>query len=161
MGDVVCIITHRHPDHFWPTLYNGTGWHLIAPEEVTENLVRPRVVPLQDAIKFKDMIVEPFRTPHGDTEHYSYLITWHGTRMYITGDTETTEHLLRMENLDVLFVTPWLLDSLARNKQVPDARKIIVHHHTENQRIDLYLDCIVPEQGFDLRIRIDQMGGRR
>ena len=54
-------------------------------------------------------------------DHASYLVTWHGLRLYFTGDTDSVDQLLAMKDLDYAFVSPWLIGS-RRRAEGPDRR---------------------------------------
>ena len=80
--------------------------------------------------------IQYFKTPHSfSLKHYSYLIIWHGKRIYVSGDTHDKEHLLALKNLDVAIVNPWLLIDISDNKQKIDTRKIILCHHRKRDKI--------------------------
>jgi L-ascorbate metabolism protein UlaG (beta-lactamase superfamily) len=97
---------------------------------------------------YRDISVEAFPTPHGDTDHASYLVVWHGVRIYFTGDTESTDQLLAMKNLDYAFVSPWLLGKVAEKKATIDARTVVCYHHrAEDKNIPAVQNRIVPRPG--------------
>jgi L-ascorbate metabolism protein UlaG (beta-lactamase superfamily) len=152
-GEVLCLISHGHADHFDVNRFRETSWSIIAPKEVTRRLDNTRVIPLADSIKVSDVAIQPIETPHADVEHYSYLVTWHGFRLFFTGDTEAFEQLLSTPDLDVLFITPWLLQSvLTAGKELP-AKKVVVYHHTLIEKILAPENCVVPRQGETFRLK--------
>lgn len=106
-GRVVVVVTHRHVDHFEPSLFGFRGWEIMGPDEVTATLPVERVLAGRSH-EIGAFRVEGLRTSHGDTEHYSYLVTWGGWRLYFVGDTEDPSYVLGMADLDVVFITPWL-----------------------------------------------------
>jgi hypothetical protein len=67
--------------------------------------------------------------------------------MYFTGDTEEIKTLLAMKNLDVAFISPWLARSLLTNKQTVDAKKIVIYHHEDGEKVVAPSNGIVPKQG--------------
>jgi len=127
-GQVVSVITHRHSDHYDRDLFEQRGWLMVGPEEITSQLSPDRVVPFEPEIHIGDFTIVPFTTRHRDTEHYSYMITWRGHRLYFTGDTEDPTQLLAMEELDIAFVTPWLLCEVASRGATIRTRQIVLHH---------------------------------
>ncbi len=133
-GDVVSVITHRHADHFEASLFERRNWRIIGPREVTTRLPPDRVLAAARRTTIGPFVVTPYPTPHSDTEHYSYLIEWHGRRLYFTGDTEDPAHLLSVEKLDIAFVTPWLLCEIARRGASVPARQVILHHQFPDGR---------------------------
>ncbi len=145
-GRVVSVITHRHDDHFDPGLFLQQDWQIVGPEEVTESFSVNRVIDLAPEIVVDRFTIRPLRTPHRDTEHYSYLIIWGGRRLYFTGDTEDPVALLAMEPLDVAFVTAWLMCAVAeRGAQVP-ANQVVLHHQFPNARPPTCADHIALRQ---------------
>jgi len=154
-GRVIAVITHAHADHFDRELFLQRNWEIIAPEEVTRGLPAERVLDAAGGITVGRFHIEPVATPHGRTEHYSYRISWSGWRLYFTGDTEDPSDLLRMSDLDVAFVTPWLLCEIARRGAKVPARRVILHHQFPYRDSPHCLDPEVLEQGegFSLRAR--------
>jgi L-ascorbate metabolism protein UlaG (beta-lactamase superfamily) len=114
---------------------------------VTGKLPDVRALPLEDEIQFGPIRIQPIATPHQELEHYSYLVTWHGIRLYFTGDTERATELFRVKDLDVLFVTPWLAQRVLRVGRKLPAKKKVVYHHTAGERVSDCRDCLVPRQG--------------
>ena len=143
----VCLITHGHLDHFDPSLFPRMDCALIAPSSVVAKLKTDRAIPLAPAMTYRDIRIEPFATPHGPMEHYSYLVTWHGLRLYFTGDTDSTERLLAMKNLDAAFVSPWLLEAVAEQKARIDAKQVIVYHQTATETVPDFQKRRLPKQG--------------
>lgn len=140
----LCLITHRHGDHFESELMANIGCRVVATDEITRGLDGVEVIPLEPEIRSGDIRIEPIRTPHRDTEHYSYLVEWHGLRLYFVGDTETPEYL--RDDLDVLFISPWLLNRMERAGIDPPAEKVVVYHHTADEKVECGR-CLVPSQG--------------
>ncbi len=151
--NALCLITHRHADHFEPDLVRKVGCTLVAPKEVTEQLEDAPSLPLGARIQFGPITIEPVRTPHRNLEHYSYIVTWHGLRLYFTGDTESNEELLEIRDLDVLFVTPWLVESVRRAGQDMPAKKSVVYHHTVKKPLSDCADCVVLGHGEAFAVR--------
>lgn len=132
-GHVVSVITHRHADHFEPGLFQATTADIVGPEEVTDAFAPTRVLEGR-IVMVGDFRIQRFPTPHRDTEHYSYLIDWRGQRLYFVGDTEDPTHLLSTEGLDVVFLTPWLSCAVEEAGGAPNADKVVLHHHSPDQR---------------------------
>ena len=142
------LITHGHKDHLDPALLAKMDGKVIAPPKLAATLPAARVIAFAPKMTYRDITVESFPTPHGDTDHASYLVTWHGLRLYFTGDTESTDQLLAMKNLDYAFVSPWLLGSVAQKKARIDARTVICYHHrAEDKAIPEVQNRIVPRPG--------------
>jgi hypothetical protein len=140
----ICLITHRHGDHFEPSLVGKIGCRVIAAREITRKLRDVEIVELGGKLLVHDVAIEPIRTPHADLEHYSYLVEWHGLRLFFVGDTETYEHV--RDDLDVLFVSPWVLARMERDGVDPPAKQVVVYHHAADETVDCKR-CTVPAQG--------------
>jgi L-ascorbate metabolism protein UlaG (beta-lactamase superfamily) len=157
----LCLITHGHLDHFDPSLFPRMDCALIAPPSVVARLETDRAVPFAPAMTYRDIRIEAMTTPHGPMEHYSYLVTWHGLRLYFTGDTDSTERLLAMKNLDAAFVSPWLLDAVAKKKGRIDARQVIVYHQTAGETVPDFQKRRLPKQGETFNLGVSAAGAPR
>ncbi len=146
-GRVVALITHGHLDHFEPSLFLRQSWQVIGPFEVTGGLPQERVIPLADTVEVGDFRIVREPTPHGVGEHYSYLVMWDGRRLYFTGDTDDASYLSQMKELDVAFVTPWLLCAIAEGGGAVSAEQVILHHHHTDVRDSTCLEHRVLAQG--------------
>lgn len=146
-GKVLCLITHSHSDHWDATLFKKTDWVLAAPVKLVRKLDPSRIVPFGPEMQFEGMRITPIRTEHANVAHCSYLVEWHGLRLYFTGDTEETGGVTGAGKLDVLFVTPWLLERLLLRNSSMDARKIVIYHHQENEDTPKCAQCVTPKQG--------------
>ena len=96
---------------------------------------------------YRDIQIEAVETPHAKIGHSSYLVTWKGLRLYFTGDTDSTERLLAMKNLDVAFVSPWLLAAVAEQKARIDAKQVIVYHQAATETVPDIQKRRLPKQG--------------
>lgn len=145
---VTLIISHQHADHWSPSARRDDGWRVLGPAAVVSGLARNAVVPMAPEVAVGAATVAPIRTSHANLEHYSYRVSWRGLRLYFTGDTEDPSPLLAESDLDVAFVTPWLLKAvLARAGRMP-ARQVVVYHHTERERLpECATNCRIPRQG--------------
>jgi L-ascorbate metabolism protein UlaG (beta-lactamase superfamily) len=135
--DGLSLITHGHADHFDPKRFEAMGHAIIAPPTVLASLAAGRKVPFGEVMVFKDLEIRSFKTPHG-SDHYSYLVTWHGLRLYFTGDTESTRELLAQPALDVAFVSPWLLATLEKRKERIDTKVVVVYHQRADERVPMF-----------------------
>jgi len=111
------------------------------------------VVTLGPGTAFGSVRIERLETPHANIGHYSYVLTWHGRRLYFSGDTESVDHLVALEDLDVAFVSPWLFQSTIRRAGRIDARRVVIYHHEQGQTVpECGSGCVVPKQGETIRI---------
>jgi len=142
----VCLITHAHRDHWASELFQPLNLKIIGPPDVLKGIDSSRVIPFAKEIQYEGIRIEPISTPHGNITHYSYVVTWHGVRMYFTGDTEELKTLLTIKDLDVAFISPWLAQSLTKNNQKVDAKRIIIYHHADGEKVIAPNNSIVPNQ---------------
>lgn len=151
-ASTLALITHRHGDHWEPALFSATNWKVAGPADVTAAVDPSRVVPLAGGATFGAIQIEAIETPHASIGHYSYIVTWHGRRLYFSGDTESPDSLLSARNLDVAFVSPWQYRAALRSGKPIDARRIVIYHHEAGQRVAECGDgCTLPRQGDVLR----------
>lgn len=143
----LCLFTHGHRDHFDAALLAKLDTKVIAPPKLAATLPPARVIPFAPNMTYRDIAVEAFRTPHGNEDHASYLVTWHGLRLYFTGDTESVDQLLAMKNLDYAFVSPWLIAKIAETKGRIDARTVVCYHHKTGDKVPAFQNRIVPKPG--------------
>jgi L-ascorbate metabolism protein UlaG (beta-lactamase superfamily) len=143
----LCLITHEHKDHFDSALLEKMDGKVIAPPKVAATLPPARVIPFAPKMTYRDITVEAFQTPHGNVDHASYLVIWHGLRLYFTGDTDSVDQLLAMKDLDYAFVSPWLIGKVAAQKGKIDARTVVCYHHRLEDKIPAMPNQIVPKPG--------------
>lgn len=153
-GPTLALITHRHLDHFEPALFARTNWKVLAPSDASAPIKTGRVVPMAPRVTFGPIEIEAIRTPHHDLEHYSYVVTWHGKRLYFSGDTESADSLLAARNLDVAFLSPWQYRAAhARGGRIDAKRLVIYHHRPGDQVAGCTGTCVAPRQGETIGIR--------
>lgn len=145
-GDVLCLITHGHGDHFEPDLFAKTNWKIVAPNDVASKVDPSRIVGAGRTRTFKDIKIEVIETPHARIDHYSYVVTWHGKRLFFAGDTESTDALVAERKIDVAFVTPWLLQSVQEFGKKIDAATILIYHQAEKEKTPICDRCKVLTQ---------------
>lgn len=141
-----CLFTHGHSDHFAPGLISKIGCTVIGPQSVLMLAKGARTIAPSQKISLPEFTVTPFKTDHDATEHYSYLVEWHGKRLYFSGDTESTAELKSQHSVDVLFITPWLLKYAQAQNALPRAKQMFVYHHHTGEKVESCSKCIVPSQ---------------
>lgn len=122
----IFIFTHRHADHYSKKLWKKHRGQKFDPYN-TEKLE-------QLSKQIPEFSIQSYRTPHKvfgiSFKHYSYLITWHGKKIYLSGDTESADTFAKQENLDYAFVPVWLLldaqDKGVKHRTI--SRKIYIYH---------------------------------
>lgn len=132
------IFTHKHADHYSRKLLRQCKGKKYGPWNIAEITNIKNTIP--------DFNIEAFRTEHKvfgvSFKHYSYLITWHNKRIFISGDTEKADTVARVHQIDWLFAPAWLVID-AKNKQLKiDATKIAVYHIGQRDRITTSYDYI-------------------
>lgn len=143
--DGVVLITHKHEDHWDPKLFSSMNLWIIAPPEILPEVNTKKKIQFANEMHYKDITILAFRTPH-TPQHHSYLVIWHGIRIYFPGDTEITEPMEKMKDLDVAFITPWLLTSFMKIGKTIEAKRLVVYHHQKDENVPEYQKRIVPKQ---------------
>lgn len=133
--DGLALITHSHRDHFAPELLPAYDVTVAGAPEVRALVKTRPTLALDPPLRFRDLAIEPRPTPHAGREHYSYLVTWHGLRFYLSGDTEDPADLLAARDLDLAFVSPWLYGSVRKRGARIDARRVVIYHHEGEERV--------------------------
>ncbi|MFZ1687270.1 MAG: hypothetical protein WAU70_07610 [Flavobacteriales bacterium] len=143
------LITHAHRDHFDSLLFRSCSLQLISPDQKEAD----RSAGLA-AMKASGIEVQLSGTPHAEIPHFSYVVSWKDHRLYFSGDTEDPAHLLATKDIDVAFVTPWLIDAVKRAGRSIDTKTLVVYHHQRGEfdGRDLKSPCgdcrvLIPQQG--------------
>lgn len=130
--NAILLFTHRHADH-----YSKKAIRQVKSKHqgrVFGNWNTDNFEVLTGAID--DFKIEVFKTKHRFTfKHYSYLITWHGKRIFFSGDTESAETIARVKGINWAFAPTWIITDAIKNKLKIDAEKIGVYHLYPNQKI--------------------------
>jgi hypothetical protein len=96
--------------------------------------------------------IEAVATPHAGIGHDSYLDTWHGRRLWFTGDTESLDALTSTKSLDVAFVSPWLWSSALKRGLTIDAKRVVIYHYQASETVAQCTGrCTIQRQGDVLR----------
>jgi hypothetical protein len=145
------IFTHKHSDHY----YNG---HMkkILKEKKGKQYGKWNIRELE---KLGESIpgfeIKAYKTKHRfSLRHYSYLITWHGKRIFLSGDTESPETILTMTNLDWAFIPAWLVVPIKESEQKFDTKMIGIYHIGPEDNINITGDKVLmlKTQGEIIRI---------
>ena len=148
----VSLITHEHADHWNAGLFERMDLRVIAHPAITRGLDATAVVAWSPTIELADnLVIHPIATDH-TAAHSSYRVEWDGVSMYFTGDTEDPTALLAQRDLDLAFVTPWLLETIATAGATIDADRIIVHHHASGEDRPGTRAGELPAQGATFRV---------
>lgn len=121
----IFIFTHTHTDHYSRKLVKNVlktkKGKKYGPGNVAELERLSEPIP--------DFSIQAFKTKHRFSfNHYSYLITWHGKKIFLSGDTEHAETIGGIKDLDWAFVPTWLiLDAREKGIEI-DTEMIGVYH---------------------------------
>jgi hypothetical protein len=117
----VFIFTHKHSDHYSGKLLRKLNaksygpWNIPDLEQLTDS-----------AAHFS---IQAFETDHRFSFHHcSYLITWHGKKLFFSGDTETAETIATLTGMDWAFVPAWLIMDLQKKNIKADAKMFALYH---------------------------------
>jgi len=127
----IFIFTHMHADH-----YSGKNMRSILKEKGGKKFTPRRMKKLKKHAKqIPDFDIQIIRTKHRfSLKHASYLITWHGKKIFLSGDTESAQTAGELKDIDWAFIPSWiLLDAKEKNIQI-DARHKAVYHLYPNQK---------------------------
>jgi len=123
----IFIYTHKHSDHFSGKLVRELvkklGGSMYSPWNINELLNLNN--------KLKDFTIEVIKTKHRfSINHYSYLITWHNKRIFISGDTEHAETIAVLKDIEWAFIPVWLLmDANEKGIKLGDISKMFAVYH--------------------------------
>jgi L-ascorbate metabolism protein UlaG (beta-lactamase superfamily) len=129
----IFLFTHKHADHYSKknlkkVLQEKGGqkygsWNLSELEKLAESI--------------PDFEIQVFRTKHRFSfSHYSYLIIWHGKRIYLSGDTESAETIGNVPNMDWAFIPYWIVSDAKENNIEIDTKIRALYHFYPNQKIE-------------------------
>ncbi len=123
----VFIYTHRHSDHFSGRLVRKLSKKLDGQIFTPRNAESLKKLNTQ----LKDFTIETLHTKHQFSfNHYSYVITWHNKKIFISGDTENSDILTSLKDLDWAFVPAWLVrDAMEKKVKLQDISKMIAIYH--------------------------------
>jgi len=119
------IFTHKHLDHYSKKLVKkvkkSKGGNIFGNWNTSE------LTSLDTLIS--DFKITAFRTKHHLCfKHFSYLMTWHNKKIFISGDTESSDLIVQQKNLDWVFAPAWLLLDAHKKKEKIDSKMVGVYH---------------------------------
>ena len=131
--NAIFIFTHKHPDHYSKkNLKRYKRKYKSRVYKVGKTMSNEKLLATIDDFK-----IEVIKTKHRFSfKHYSYLITWHGKRIYFSGDTETCTSIASYKDLDWAFVPVWILIDAKEKKVTINAKKIGIYHLYPNQKVN-------------------------
>lgn len=123
----IFIYTHQHSDHYSGRLVKKLAKKLDGKIYTPQNV--KELLKLNNELI--DFTIEAFKTKHRfSIKHYSYLITWHNKKIFISGDTEHAETIAYQKDIDWSFVPVWLLmDSNEKGIKLGDVSNMFAIYH--------------------------------
>lgn len=131
--NAIFLFTHKHADH-----YSGKIMRKVLKEKNGEKYGKWNIAKMQKMCDgIEGFSIEPIKTKHRFSfSHYSYMITWHGKKIYLSGDTESADTVLGKNDMDWAFVPIWVvLDAIEKGKQI-DAKQIGIYHLYPTETVD-------------------------
>lgn len=122
----VFIFTHTHPDHYskkrMKQVLKHKGGSAYGSWDIPELEKLCELIP--------DFKIQAFKTQHFlSRRHYSYLMEWHGKRIFLSGDTEHPDTIVSIKNIDWAFMPAWLIQEVfTTQKMKVDSKMIAVYH---------------------------------
>lgn len=129
----IFIFTHKHADH-----YSKKVLKTIIKERNGKAFTQWKSRKLKKfSNTISDFDVQLVKTKHRfSLKHNSILLTWHGKRLFFSGDTEDPKILERFNNIDLAFISPWLY-KYGQNRNIRiDAKKTALYHLYPSNKID-------------------------
>lgn len=119
------IFTHKHSDH-----YSGKNIRKAIKTKGGKKYGKWNLLELENLSKIiPDFKIEAFKTKHlFSFAHYSYLITWHGKKIFLSGDTKKAETIATIKDMDWAFIPAWLLVDAQDKGLNIDTKKIGIYH---------------------------------
>lgn len=126
--NAIFIFTHEHADHY--SKKNLKKVTILKDKKVFGVSNISKLEKLSE--KIEDFNIKAYKTKHTyfgiPFRHYSYLITWHGKKIYISGDTTNPETIGGIKNIDLAFVPNWILTNGKEQGIEIDAKMFAVYH---------------------------------
>ena len=124
--DAIFIFTHRHADHYSEKILKKLTGQKFDPWNINELEKLGETIP--------NFNIKAFETSHKvygiSFKHYSYLITWHGKKIYISGDTENSDTFALQKDIEWAFVPVWLLiDAKEKKLNLTEISKMYAVYH--------------------------------
>ena len=165
----VILITDIHPDHFDEKAIakvKGDKTTIIAPTVVTEKLKDAKALKNGAKIVEGPLTIEAVpmynlkRGPeagklfHEKGRGNGYVLTASDTRVYISGDTECTDEMKALKNIDLAFVSMNLPYTMPPSEAAECVKafkpKVLVPYHYRDQNL-ADLDAPLKDSGVEIR----------
>lgn len=124
-SDSYFIFTHRHSDHYSEKILKKLDGKKYDPWNIEELEKLGETIP--------DFEIKAFKTNHKvfgiSFKHYSYLINWHGKKIYISGDTESSDTFALQTDIDWTFAPVWLITDMNEKGISHEITKMYAIYH--------------------------------
>lgn len=130
----ILLFTHTHGDH-----YSRKNVRRVVNEKNAVRYGKWNIDELTNLEnELSDFSIKAIKNKHQFSfSHFSYLITWHGKRIFLAGDAESTASVLNETNLDWAFIPIWILMSVMEEEATIDSKMIGIYHVGPNDDIDI------------------------
>lgn len=145
------IFTHKHSDHYYK-------WKMrkILKEKKGKKYGKWNISELKGLSKtIPNFKIEVFKTKHRFSfAHYSYLITWHGKRIFLSGDTTVPDAIMEIKDMDWAFIPAWLISRIQETGKKLDTKHIGIYHIGPRDQIEIGGDKVLmlKNQGEEISI---------
>jgi len=168
----VILVTDIHPDHYDPEAIarvRKEGTRIVAPPVVAEreegaivlangesydfDLFRVTAVPMYNLVRGP----EPGKLYHEKGRGNGYLVEVGGKRIYVSGDTECTEEMRSLEDVDVAFVSMNLPYTMPPSEAAECIRafgpRIVYPYHYRGSDLSELQGALADREDIEIRIR--------
>ncbi len=151
-SDALCLISHAHADHFNAEAIRKIGCQVAGPAEVMKLVPKSSWLQGESPWKFGFAVASCIDSEHGDVEHCSLVLTWHGTTIVAVGDVESVAPLLKAIPSPDIFVLPyWLADQASLLREAFPGVRILLSHEEPDATVDSCNGCERLTQGASIR----------
>ncbi len=124
----IFIFTHEHSDH-----YSKKNLRKVLKEKKGQTFGPWNISELEKlGDSLSEFNIKAFKTEHKvfgiSFKHYSYLITWHDKKIYLSGDTTNPETIGEIRNIDWAFVPYWILKNAKEQGIEINAKMYGIYH---------------------------------
>ena len=124
----IFIFTHKHSDH-----YSKKNLKKVMKRKSGQTYGVSNISELEKlGESIENFEIKALKTNHTvfgiSFRHYSYLITWHNKKIYLSGDTTEPETIGKIEKIDLAFVPYWILKNANEQNITIDAKMFAVYH---------------------------------
>lgn len=124
----IFIFTHTHADH-----YSKKNLKKVMRKKGGKKYGFFDIASLETLnTEIAEFEIEALKTRHTffgvSFKHYSYMITWHGKKIYISGDTTDPRTIGEMKNIDLAFIPFWIYNNAKEQGIEVDAKEFAIYH---------------------------------